>query len=326
MFTKLISITTTAKLVIVGVAVLFHSVQAQDFPDPDDVLEDSVLSDPSPLFDSDSPIDIDNSAIDNPIDIKAVTTNTLPEGIDGGSNTVVFRILLNGKKRTVVLDLDPILAPRTVANFRKLVEEGFYDGLAFHRVLPGLLVQTGDPQTLDESDRLDWGTGGPGYTIPAETGGMHTYGSVAMARLGSVGDTTRASNGSQFYVCLRSLRPLDGKYTVFGKVVRGMDVIKSISNQTSDNNDVPDKRVEIVSASLGDRDRAIKLAESSNKNIRTQPAPVLQNKKSSNKTVKTSKNGKNNRFVANSEDELRASTAPRKLRNKTETGFIRKIW
>jgi peptidyl-prolyl cis-trans isomerase B (cyclophilin B) len=107
-------------------------------------------------------------------------------------------------------------APETVANFVKLAKKGFYDGLSFHRVVPGFVVQGGDPK----GD----GSGGPGYTIKDEFNSRkHLTGTVAMAR-------TPAPNsaGSQFYICLGPQPALDGKYTVFGQVIDGMDIVMKI--------------------------------------------------------------------------------------------------
>ncbi len=107
-------------------------------------------------------------------------------------------------------------APETVANFVKLAEKGFYDGLSFHRVVPSFVVQGGDPK----GD----GSGGPGYTIKDEFNSRkHLTGTVAMAR-------TPAPNsaGSQFYICLGPQPALDGKYTVFGQVIDGMDIVMKI--------------------------------------------------------------------------------------------------
>jgi peptidyl-prolyl cis-trans isomerase B (cyclophilin B) len=107
-------------------------------------------------------------------------------------------------------------APKTVENFVTLAKKGFYDGLTFHRVQPGVLVHGGDPK----GD----GSGGPGYTIKAEFNKQkHVRGAVAMARL-----VTPDSAGSQFYIVLAGANELDGQYTVFGKVTSGMDVVDRI--------------------------------------------------------------------------------------------------
>lgn len=107
-------------------------------------------------------------------------------------------------------------APNTVDNFIKLAQKGFYNGLTFHRVVPGFVIQGGDPN----GD----GTGGPGYTIKAEFNQRpHLYGTVAMAR-----SMNPDSAGSQFYICLGAQPALDGKYTVFGQVTEGMNVVEQI--------------------------------------------------------------------------------------------------
>ena len=127
----------------------------------------------------------------------------------------------------IAIALDPRAAPKTVANFRKLVANGFYDSLTFHRVVPGFVIQGGDPNSRDENPFND-GEGGPGYTLPAEIGLRHVKGAVAMARRPDSVNPERASNGSQFYIALTDLPRLDGAYTVFGRVVAGWDAIERI--------------------------------------------------------------------------------------------------
>ncbi|MFQ6059373.1 MAG: peptidylprolyl isomerase [Anaerolineae bacterium] len=124
-------------------------------------------------------------------------------------------------KGDIVIELYPQDAPQTVNNFVFLAREGFYDGLTFHRVEPGFVIQGGDPK----GD----GTGGPGYTLPAEIKRPHPEGAVAMARLGDDVNPERRSSGSQFYITLAPQPSLDGKYTVFGQVTEGMDVVRSIA-------------------------------------------------------------------------------------------------
>lgn len=111
-------------------------------------------------------------------------------------------------------------APQTVNNFVYLARSGFYDGLTFHRVVPDFVIQGGDP--------LGSGRGGPGYTVPAEIARSHPKGALATARLGDQVNPRRASSGSQFYITLAPTPHLDGGYTVFGQVARGMEVIESI--------------------------------------------------------------------------------------------------
>ncbi len=132
----------------------------------------------------------------------------------------------------VVLALDDTAAPKTVENFLKLANSGFYDCLTFHRIIPGFVVQGGDPK----GD----GTGGPGFTVPAEIKLLHKRGAIATARLGDDANPKRDSSGSQFYIALQDLPQLDGQYTVFGNVISGMDVVDKIAAvQTNQANGMP---------------------------------------------------------------------------------------
>jgi cyclophilin family peptidyl-prolyl cis-trans isomerase len=133
-------------------------------------------------------------------------------------------------KGEIVIELDAESAPKHTENFVKLVNERFYIGTLFHRVEKGFVVQGGDPLSKDK-DRANDGTGGPGYQIPAEIKLLHKYGTVGAARLPDRINPERKSSGSQFYICLQDLPALDrGGYTVFGKVVEGMDVVERIAN------------------------------------------------------------------------------------------------
>jgi len=120
-------------------------------------------------------------------------------------------------------------APRTVGNFEKLAESGFYDGTTFHRVVPDFMIQGGDPNSKDRDPRND-GHGGPGYTIPDEDSGVsHRRGIVSMANTGSP-----HSGGSQFFILVADAPHLDGKHTAFGRVVSGMDVVDRIAHVERD--------------------------------------------------------------------------------------------
>jgi cyclophilin family peptidyl-prolyl cis-trans isomerase len=123
---------------------------------------------------------------------------------------------------TFVMELYPKVAPKTVENFETLVKKGFYNGLTFHRVVPDFVVQGGDPDGT--------GMGGPGYTVPAEIdkNEHHLRGSVATARTGDEVNPKRESSGSQFYICMKPQPGLDGDYTIFGGVIKGMDVVDQI--------------------------------------------------------------------------------------------------
>ncbi len=143
-------------------------------------------------------------------------------------------------------------APRTTANFKKLVQDGFYKKTTFHRVFPNYLVQAGDPLSR-KKDRTVVGTGGPGYTLPAEIRRKHFRGSVAMGRLPDKVNPNRQSNGSQFYICLQPIASQDGQDTVFGEVVAGLAALDEISHLQADTNANPIDRVEITRTYLIDR-------------------------------------------------------------------------
>jgi cyclophilin family peptidyl-prolyl cis-trans isomerase len=135
-------------------------------------------------------------------------------------------------------------APKHAANFRKLAKEGFYAGTTFHRVIPGFMIQGGDPNSKGD-DRLKDGLGGPGYTIDAEIGLKHERGVIAAARQGDAVNPLRKSNGSQFYITVAPAPFLDGQYSVFGKVVKGMEVVDKIVAVPRDRNDNPTQKVVI---------------------------------------------------------------------------------
>ena len=131
-------------------------------------------------------------------------------------------------------------APGHVKNFKDLAAKGFYDGTTFHRVIPGFMIQGGDPNTKDE-DKSKHGFGGPGYTIKAEFNDVkHTRGILSMARA-----QDPDSAGSQFFVVVKDSFFLDGQYTVFGEVVSGMDVADKIVGSPRDSRDNPDERIEM---------------------------------------------------------------------------------
>lgn len=118
------------------------------------------------------------------------------------------------------------VAPQTVANFKKLARDGFYDGTGFHRIVRGFMIQGGDPLTKDPSREAQWGTGGPGYKIKAEFNERpHVRGVLSMAR-----SSHPDSAGSQFFICLGDARFLDRQYTAFGRLIQGEDVLIRIGD------------------------------------------------------------------------------------------------
>jgi len=147
---------------------------------------------------------------------------TLASFTDGQDGANVEAVLKTGKG-DIVIQLYPDVAPVSVASFLHLARTKFYDGTRFHRVVPGFVVQGGDPKSK-KANAPDVGTGGPGYYLPSEFSNRpHETGTVAMAR-----SQSPTSGGSQFYICLEPQPSLDGQYTVFGKVISGMDVVNSI--------------------------------------------------------------------------------------------------
>ena len=133
--------------------------------------------------------------------------------------------------------------PKHRDNFVKLVKEKYYDGIRFHRVIEGFMIQTGDPFSRDTTLASRWGQGGPNYTIPAEFVNeyWHKKGALAAARKGDMANPTKASSGSQFYIvhdeyaCLH----LDGQYSIFGEVIEGLDIIDKIAVVPTDGYDRP---------------------------------------------------------------------------------------
>jgi len=154
----------------------------------------------------------------NPADRNNMYSAPPEMQIDPGKTYVAT---ISTAKGDIVVQLDASAAPLTVNNFVFLAEQGFYDGLTFHRVEPSFVIQGGDPTGT--------GGGGPGYTVPAEIQLPHVEGAIAMARRGDEVNPTRASSGSQFYITLAPTPFLDGGYTAFGQVIEGMEVVQSIA-------------------------------------------------------------------------------------------------
>src|SRR5438045_6002606 len=126
----------------------------------------------------------------------------------------------------IVIEFWPDVARKTVENFKKLAKKGFYDGTAFHRIVKGFMIQGGDPLTKDPSAQGRWGTGDPGYKIDAEFNDRpHVRGVLSMAR-----SQDPNTAGSQFFICLCDASFLNGKYTAFGKVVKGDDVLGKVDD------------------------------------------------------------------------------------------------
>ena len=145
----------------------------------------------------------------------------------------------------ISFELLPDLAPETVRNFEKLTKDGFYDGTLFHRVIPGFMIQGGDPNTKTDN-KGSWGMGGPGYNVKAEfSSRSHLRGIVSMARA-----QDPDSAGSQFFIVTSDSAFLDRQYTVFGQVKEGMDVADKIVNMDKDGNDCPLEKVVMTKITL----------------------------------------------------------------------------
>ncbi len=144
--------------------------------------------------------------------------------------------------------------PKHRENFEKLALEKFYDGILFHRVINGFMIQTGDPLSKNPANKASFGTGGPGYNVPAEFVPEYTHkkGALAAARRGDAANPLKESSGSQFYIVqdARACAQLDGDYTVFGETLEGLDVIDKIAAVDTDNRDCPLQEVKIITIKL----------------------------------------------------------------------------
>jgi peptidyl-prolyl cis-trans isomerase B (cyclophilin B) len=160
-----------------------------------------------------------------------------PEEVKKLSET---KAIIETKFGNIELRFFPEVAPNHVSNFMELAKKGFYEGTTFHRVIPGFMIQGGDPNSKNP-DRSSHGMGGPGHTLKAEFNGKpHKRGVLSMARAGHPD-----SAGSQFFICVADASFLDKKYSVFGEVVSGMEVADKVVSQPRDKNDNPMERIEI---------------------------------------------------------------------------------
>ena len=181
----------------------------------------------------------------------AATPPSMPPAATSSAQTVptapaqpqtITHATLHTNKGDIEIVFNPD-TPNTVANFIKLAQGGFYDGTKFHRVIPGFMIQGGDPLSRDDSKMAQWGTGGPGYTFADEfTASNHNAeGTIAMANSGP------NTNGSQFFINAVDNSYLDTKHVVFGRVVSGMDVVHAIEHVKTGENDRPLEPVIVTS-------------------------------------------------------------------------------
>jgi peptidyl-prolyl cis-trans isomerase B (cyclophilin B) len=182
---------------------------------------------------------------------QAEPTNTPAVKPPANTNSPSEVAIISTTEGTMVVEFWPDVAPATVANFKKLAGQGFYDGTCFHRIIKGFMVQGGDPLTKDASKEAMWGTGGPGYQIKAEFNGKsHQRGVLSMAR-----SSDPDSAGSQFFICDGDASFLDRQYTAFGKVIKGDDVLAKIAGTpvapgSSGEPSKPQKRVGLESIKI----------------------------------------------------------------------------
>jgi cyclophilin family peptidyl-prolyl cis-trans isomerase len=155
--------------------------------------------------------------------------------LSNSSDQKSMQATLHTTKGDVTIAFSPEIAPNTVANFIKLAKEGFYNGVKFHRVIKDFMIQAGDPLSKDDSKMSSWGTGGPGYKFADEITpeSKNSLGTIAMANSG------KNTNGSQFYINAKDNNFLDGGYTVFGKVIKGLDIVLAIDTVPTDSSDRP---------------------------------------------------------------------------------------
>ena len=152
------------------------------------------------------------------------------------------RAIIKTKFGDIEIKFYPDVAPKHVDNFVKLAKSGFYNGTIFHRVIPGFMIQGGDPNTKDSFKKDTYGQGGPGHTVKAEFSDIpHKRGIVSMARAAEP-DTA----GSQFFIVVEDSRFLDRKYSVFGEVTKGIGVADKIVNLARDERDNPRERIEMT--------------------------------------------------------------------------------
>ena len=150
---------------------------------------------------------------------------------------MIYRVTITTDRGDIVMDLDPQLAPKSVNNFVGLARQGFYDGLTFHRVVPGFVIQGGCPEGS--------GRGGPGYKWADEpVKAEYTLGAVAMANAG------KNTNGSQFFITVGATEWLTGKHTIFGEVVEGYDIVEKISKAARNRQDRPNKDVVVNTVTI----------------------------------------------------------------------------
>jgi peptidyl-prolyl cis-trans isomerase B (cyclophilin B) len=155
-------------------------------------------------------------------------------------------VVIETTQGCVEVKLFPDKAPLACENFIRLAESGYYNGVKFHRIIPGFMIQGGDPNTKNAQDKSQYGMGGPGYRVKAEFNDRsHIRGVVSMAR-----SQDPDSAGSQFFIVVQDAPHLNRQYTVFGEVVKGIEVVDQIVSQQRDARDNPLERIEMTVRSV----------------------------------------------------------------------------
>ncbi|MGB0909445.1 MAG: peptidylprolyl isomerase [Nitrospirales bacterium] len=172
----------------------------------------------------------------------AASPNLVLVGDEKAESSKAPHAILKTKFGEMEVVFFPELAPKHVESFIKLAKSGFYNGTIFHRVIPGFMIQGGDPNTKDPSKVQSYGTGGPGYTLPAEFSKVaHEKGILSAARTSDPN-----SAGSQFFIMVDKAPHLDGQYTVFGEIIRGIEITDKIVSQPRNPRNNPLERIEMT--------------------------------------------------------------------------------
>ncbi len=173
----------------------------------------------------------------NPSNGKDINGSELEMKNEKTTNT---KVLLETSMGNITIKLFEDKAPITTANFKKLVQQGFYDGTIFHRIIAGFMIQGGDPAGT--------GTGGPGYTIKDEFVPELKHSKAGILSMANTGQPN--TGGSQFFITLAPTPWLDGKHSVFGEAIEGIDVLEAIGKVQTDSNDKPLKEIKIIKAEI----------------------------------------------------------------------------
>ncbi len=187
----------------------------------------------------------DQTATTTPQAAAQATTTQAGAPQTTSDNKKIMQATLHTTKGDITIEFDATNAPTASANFIKLAQSGYYDGTKFHRVIKGFMDQGGDPLTKSDATMAQWGTGGPGYSFPDEN--LNAKNNVGVVSMANSGPNT---NGSQFFINAADNNFLDGKYTVFGKVTAGLDVVMAINNTQTGPSDRPVEPIVINSITL----------------------------------------------------------------------------